>query len=89
VPHRNRQRKTMQIQKATAPNCHLVVILELPTPHKERKQKEKQKFARFLTVGGNCSVFDLLLAVFASTSLQRAAFAKSQMQLPTKSIGRW
>jgi len=38
APHPIRRRETMQTQKATAPNCHLVVFLEPPHPHKENKQ---------------------------------------------------
>ncbi len=37
IPHRNRQRKTLQSQKATAHNCSLVVPPKPPHPHKERK----------------------------------------------------
>ena len=39
LPHRNRQRKTMQTPKATAPTNLLVVPRKRKMPHKKRKQK--------------------------------------------------
>jgi hypothetical protein len=37
MPHRNRQRKTLQPKKAAANNCHLVEIPKPLSPHKEQK----------------------------------------------------
>jgi hypothetical protein len=39
IPHRNRRRKTLQPQKATAATFSLVKILKPPSPHKDKKKQ--------------------------------------------------
>jgi hypothetical protein len=42
MPHRNRQRKPMQIQKAIFPICSLVAATNQKPPHKEKKRPLNQ-----------------------------------------------
>jgi hypothetical protein len=74
MPHRNRQRKTKQTQKATAFIRSLVAATKNFSPHKEKKQK-------FF-----CSWY--LLVFSATTSLQSGAIAEAKKQLPLKPLRR-
>jgi hypothetical protein len=58
IPHRNRQRKIMQNQKANCLFAILVVPAKLPYPHKEKKLK-KQNLPLF--IGGAVTQGKLLV----------------------------
>jgi hypothetical protein len=48
-----------------------------------------KKAPETLSVSQKFSVFDFLLAVFASTNLQPLVIAEAKTHLPTKPVGRW
>ena len=65
LPHRNRRRKTLQTQKANAPNCRHVAGLKRPHQHKEKKAMSYQRMAR---LGWSaCGVSVYYLAILSRT----------------------
>jgi hypothetical protein len=80
LPHKIRQRKTMQTKKATALKCGLVEILKPNPPHKERK--------RFTALSVDPKILAVLFVVCCTISLQAFSFAEPKTQLFALSAGR-